>query len=123
MRTRSTTTAVAAVLATAGVAAGGFATTLGAGTADAKTYHRHEIALTSSQTALVAHNNVGYAFAGVPSIPNLIYNPGFGVIIQREAARAAAQGGCITIGIGTPTNGRGSNIDYVERRPASHCAR
>lgn len=95
---------------------------VGTGRAEAKTYQRHQIKLTHSQTVFVAQNNVGYALSSIPSIPNLVYNPNFGLSIQKMAGRAAARGGCITIGVGTPIDGRGANIDYAESLPAGLCA-
>lgn len=110
---------LAGAVAAAAIAGG----TVAAGHAEARDYTAHGIQLTISQTAFVANNNLGTAFSGIPYIPNLVYNPAWGRIIQRDAQTAARQGGCIEVGVGTPKSGGGGNIDYVTIWPARHCAR
>ncbi|MFT4398188.1 hypothetical protein ACLTEW_25005 [Gordonia lacunae] len=100
---------------------------LGGGSAGADSpvgYDGHAIMLSTSQTAVVANNNLGGLFAGVPYVPNLIYNPGWGRSIQLSAANAASRGGCIEIGIATPRGASGApNLNYVTTYPAALCAR
>ncbi|WHU46569.1 hypothetical protein QNM97_25365 [Gordonia sp. L191] len=118
MKHAKTTAAPAGIVAATSVAAGA----LGAGHADARDYTRHGVTLTVSQTAFVAHNNLGTAFSGIPYIPNLVYNPTWGHVIQRDAQAATLVEGCIEIGIATPNDGGPGNIDYVTLWPASRCA-
>jgi len=101
---------VTAAVATTAIAAG-ITAAIGAGAAAARTYDEHGIKLTKSQTAAVAANGWGSAAAGLPSIPNLIYNPTFGQIVQSNANQAAAHGTCIEIGVGLNPAG---NSDYVK---------
>lgn len=93
----------------------------GAGTADARGLDHHGIKLTKSQTAAVAQHGIGYAISAIPRIPNLIYNPTFGRIIQADAEYAARRGGCIEFGIAVPKSG-GANLNYISTYPASACA-
>lgn len=120
MKVKALNTA-AGIALTAGVAA----TMLGAGTADAAVpkYNDHGIKLTRSQTDFVAQHGIGNAIAAFPSIPNLIYNPTFGRVIQLAAVSASHRGGCISFGIGTPKNGKGGNSNYVTVHPKRACAR
>ncbi|WOC12988.1 hypothetical protein [Gordonia sp. MP11Mi] len=115
MMARKSAGAIAALIATAGLAT----SLVGAGEADAAT--RHGIKLSHSQTVAVSQQGLGNAFSAIPYIPNLVYNPGWGRGIQRAANDAARHGGCISIGIIT-SPGK-SNLDYVSVYPARACAR
>ncbi|WP_341258337.1 hypothetical protein [Gordonia malaquae] len=106
--------ALAAVVAVAGVTA----SVVGVGEADAA---KHGIKLTHSQTVVVSQQGLGTAFSSVPYIPNLVYNPTWGRIIQHDANIAGRQGGCISVGIITVAGK--SNVNYVTRYPARSCAR
>lgn len=105
------------------MSAGIAATVLGAAPAEAQTYKTQGIKLTHSQTVLVAQNGLGNAFSAIPYIPNLVYNPYWGRGIQKAADTASRNGGCIAIGIGTPSNGKGGNVNYVTTYPKKSCAR
>ncbi|MCF8587152.1 hypothetical protein [Gordonia liuliyuniae] len=113
--TRKSAGTVAAVVAVAGVTA----SLAGVGEAGAQT--RHGIKLSHSQTVAVSQHGLGTAFSAIPYIPNLVYNPVWGRVIQRSANDAARRGGCISIGIIT-SPGK-SNVDYVNVYPARYCAR